>query len=163
VGQPEEALSWFDRALELLSGVRRQQPQHDEARTHFRLTSWDRGDLYVRLGQTDKAFADWEQALTLEVGDEPARQRLRALVQALRRGLAGDYAAAATTVQAAAGPDRLRIDPMFTQRLAWVYALAAAAVRRDPSLPPEDRSQLAETYDDRAMQVLTWDDKASYF
>jgi tetratricopeptide (TPR) repeat protein len=67
LGRDEEALRWFDRAVEL-------QP-------FFGGTYANRGILYDRMGEYDKAVADYEKALEL---DESAGEGPHWLIRFLR-------------------------------------------------------------------------------
>ena len=120
-----------------------------EAREVLRNTYWGRALALTSLGSHAEALADWDRAI--ELADAATRRWLR-LYRAATLARLGDHAKA---VQEAAGLVSAKSKSReLVYRLAAVYALAAAAVRVDHSLPREDRQGQAAVYSKRAVELL---------
>ncbi|MBM4091190.1 MAG: tetratricopeptide repeat protein [Planctomycetes bacterium] len=61
----EEALSWYSKAEEVFSRVRRTDPQHDLAGELLGQCYTERARAHMRLGHLAECFADYEQALRI--------------------------------------------------------------------------------------------------
>jgi serine/threonine-protein kinase len=157
-GDLPAAERWYARAVATLGGVLRKEPRHTFAREYLRNAHWKRAKLLARRGRPAQAVAEWDRAITLD--DGPLRSHFR-LSRAHSLAAAGDHARAAAEADELARALSLTGDGLY--HLACVYALAAAAVRRDRGLSAANQDKLARRYGDRAVALLHRAHKAGYF
>jgi tetratricopeptide (TPR) repeat protein len=157
-GRPEEAFSWYAKAISGLEAVRQRQPKHPTARNSLRNAFRARADMLTRLGRHSEALPDWDRALELEAGPDRARFRLW---RALTLAQIGEH------VQATAEVNDLSRSKSATGATlydaACVFALSSAAVGKDAKLPQTERAQLVEQYMVRAVQLLIQAQAAGLF
>jgi serine/threonine-protein kinase len=157
-GQSGEALQHYEKAVGTLGAVLQRQPRHPEARQFLVSTLQGRGVLLTQLGRHAEALRDWERALETDPGQR--REQLQ-LARAATFAHLGDHVRATTEANALTDPGAASGDTLY--RAARIYALAAAAARRDAQLPEAERDPLAGRYGERAVELLAKARTAGHF
>jgi hypothetical protein len=143
----------------MLEDALRREPRHMLSRLFLKRAFWGRAESLSRLGRHAESIAGWDRALGLDDGSEGDHIRLDRAIALAR---AGDHARA---LAQADPPARSRTIPPAERsyKLACVFARAAAAIRDDAKLPPDDRTARAETFAARAVEQLVQARHAGYF
>jgi tetratricopeptide (TPR) repeat protein len=149
-GQPEAALSWFDKAIDRVQTVLAKDQRLASARLTLCNAHWNRALVLTRLNRHVEAVRDWDRAIELDEGS------MRNL---LRLGRAGCLAQTGEHVRAVAEANALTegkdVPGPTLYDAACVYALAAASVKDD--------AKLSEQYAGRAVGLLRQAQKTGYF
>src|SRR5262249_48125583 len=146
---PKESLRWYDRVFTVLDRLRKRDAELQPARAIRLRAHRARAEARSQLGRHRQAADDWKQAADLESEDK-RRDCLLQRTMALAR--AGDHEQAGKEAERLPGGKGLKGESAYN--LACVYALAAAAVRRDKKLTSSEQSKNAEQHAARAMQLL---------
>jgi tetratricopeptide (TPR) repeat protein len=142
------ALQWYSRAIPILEGALRKEPNEVQTRECLSIAHEARGKVLSRLGKHEEGLRDCERSLELDNGRAKLAIRVsRAQVLARSGQHARADAEATQLVQegSLSGEDRYRV--------AVVWALACAAARKDVRLAEQSRQQ-ADEYATRAMNLL---------
>jgi tetratricopeptide (TPR) repeat protein len=138
-----EALGWYARAVSTLETVLQLDPGNGDAKKVLGRAYAGRADALQRLGRQPESVQARERAV--ELVEEPIRSRERMfLAMALAR--MGDHERAVQHADALAAAATIPRHEHPAYERATVYALAAAAARKDAKLPPAERENRAEAY-----------------
>jgi serine/threonine-protein kinase len=167
-GKPQEALVYYDRAIEEAERARQHEQHLTLAKFYLGNGSWLRAMALGRLGRHADAVKDWEQAIKFDPFGVPDLLKL-SLAAALSRhsgiplGPAdlGDHARA--TSQANEVLKKTAIPGPTLHHLATVFTVSARAAGQDPKLSQADRERLAEQYASRAVELLRKAAELGYF
>ncbi|QEH37628.1 Serine/threonine-protein kinase PknB [Aquisphaera giovannonii] len=136
LGRPAEALSAWDRALELQEGL----PPDSSAS----FTCAGRAEALEALGRYPEALAAWDRAI--RDAPEPSREDYVSS-RALTLARMGDHARATASAAAAFR------SPLNAYNAACVYALSCSAVRHMNNAPP-GAATISAGYAARAVEIL---------
>jgi tetratricopeptide (TPR) repeat protein len=118
-GDPAAGLPWYDRAVDGLAAVLKQQPNEASTRQALRRAHAGRARALGKLGRHADAVQAWDQALKADAS--PANAEIR-LYRAAALARAGDPATAAAEVEALAANAKA---PVLVG-MAHVHAIIAA-------------------------------------
>jgi tetratricopeptide (TPR) repeat protein len=157
-GDSQSAVKGYDQAVKQFQGVLTAEPANLQARSLLRSALSERGETLSTLGRHVEALRDIDLALALAGGDFKNVLRLQ---RARTLALKGDHRGGAAEARALAGLPR--VPALARYNLACVFALCAAAVRRDTRLAAADRDRQAEHHAGWAVKMLDRARQAGYF
>ena len=155
-GKLEEAIEWTDRAVARLDGIIAEQARNVQARQTLAQAYATKAQTLSKLGRHGEALENSDHALAVGVEQLAARLRLgRAAIWARQ----GDHARCVAEARAveqdhASKPNVSGAIDDLSYQLAWVYALAASAVKQAQQLSQAEQEKLAEQYGARAVALL---------
>jgi tetratricopeptide (TPR) repeat protein len=129
--QPQEALTWHDRAIPLLETVLAATPRDALARQVLSRAYTSRAYALNKLHRYREAVADWERAIKLE--DDPTRRARWRIHLAWTLRQVQDYARAVEEAETASRSANLSDSELVD--LASTFGVAASAARRTGSEP----------------------------
>jgi tetratricopeptide (TPR) repeat protein len=160
-GKEEAALPLYTRAIEALDGVLENgdAKQRETAMQYLRNSHWGHGLTFSRQGKLEPALAELDRAVLL---DRAGPQRDELMVERSRiLALLGRHDRATQSVMKLFKGKKPEARVLYQG--ACVYALSAAAVRKDDTLPLPARDRLAELHARRSLQLLDEARWAGYF
>jgi len=152
-GQTGAAIADLTKSVAPLEALLKHEPGYELARDRLYRTHARRAELLANQGKHVDSAIDWERAVAYTPpGDS---RQLRRLFLALAYARAGRHADALREVDALSGP-MPRAAPRSAQlmHLAQVCAVALMAAKKDETLPPDDRTKLANAYAAKALDLL---------
>jgi tetratricopeptide (TPR) repeat protein len=145
-GQPEQALDWYDKAINALEPIFKKESRYVPAREALRDARWGRALALDRLGRYQDAVRDWERAESLDEGRQRVVFQLgRAISQA---HLKGNHREALAEADALAK----NADGPTLAGLARLCALASAPLTGGQK--PAVATTVREQYASRAVVLL---------
>jgi tetratricopeptide (TPR) repeat protein len=151
----QEGLDWFTLAIKTL----KPEQEYASARRFLHNTYFNRSLLWSAQDKFAEALKDLDRAIVLEGGLGEDRTRSERAVVLARQG---QSARAVEEVNRLKG-DRSKPTDRTLFNSACVHALASAAARGDPKIPPADRNRMAEDHAGRALNLLGQARAAGFF
>jgi tetratricopeptide (TPR) repeat protein len=148
-GQPEEALVWYGKSIGTLREVLARAGKDLWAEQFLRSAYWGRATALTKLDRDEEADKDWQQAFKLDTS--PAGERTR-VERAYGLADAGRYGRATKEAEALATTAPVTANSLYSA--AGVCARCSRVVRKDTGLAEARRSQLAESFATRAVELL---------
>jgi tetratricopeptide (TPR) repeat protein len=143
------ALEWYSRAIPVLEGALRKEPNEVQARECLSNVHEARGKVLSKLGKHEEGLRDCDRSLELDNGRAKLSIRV-SRAQVLARS--GQHARADAEATQLARERSLSEEDRF--RVVVVWALACASAGKDTRLSAARRQQQAEEYATRAMDLL---------
>jgi len=158
-GDSRSALEWYERAIITLQSALHREPRHAEGRRSLMDSHWGRAETLSRLARYSEAIVDWDRAVELSDGKNDDQVRLGRAAAIAR---SGDHSRA---IDEANALSRAATTPNGERcyNLACIFALASAAVARDPLFAGSDRARRAEHLAARAVEHLAAAQSDGYF
>jgi tetratricopeptide (TPR) repeat protein len=157
-GKIAAARDWYRKSLAVLEPAYTRAPKNPAARDYLGNTRLVWAQVLSQLGQHRDALAACDRALELATGDAVASLRVLRLHEL---AAVGDHAAAVGGADTLAKSSGLPAGRRYA--LACVYALAAAAARKDQKLADDERDRTVQGYSGRALAQLTAAEEAGLF
>jgi tetratricopeptide (TPR) repeat protein/tRNA A-37 threonylcarbamoyl transferase component Bud32 len=157
-GKIEAARDWHRKSLEVLEPAYTREPKNPIARQYLATTRLVWAQVLSLSGEHRDALAACDRALELATVVSAERVRVLRLHEL---AAVGDHEAAARGADTLAKNSAL--PPGARYELAGVYALAAAAARKDKNLADEERNRMAQGYSGLALALLTAAEEAGFF
>jgi serine/threonine-protein kinase len=157
-GRLDAGLELFTQAVHGLEPVWKREATNPTLRQYLGNAHWYRADALVRKQQYGPALEDWDRALSLGTGGNRDLVRLR---RAATLVYLGDLSAALREAEALAG--RTPATDAVLLQAAGVFALASGAVGQDKQLSQNERTDRADAYAGRALQLLAKARSTGYF
>jgi serine/threonine protein kinase len=155
--QPQKAMEWHDRAIQILARLVARQPELPTAAETLAYAHAMRAYSQGQLRRFSEALADWDRALELE----PGRPLLTRILRAEALARTGAHAAAAAEAHALA--EDTSQTPQRRAETAGIFALAIAAAAQDGSLSPSERYRVGDEYAAEALALLERAEAEGYF
>jgi serine/threonine-protein kinase len=148
-GRLEAALESFTQAIRGLEPVQQREATNPTLRQYLSDAHWKRADALVRGQRYPEALKDWDRALGLATGGSRDLVRLRRAGTLVHLGdLAGALGDAEALASGTAATDAVLL------QAACVFALASGRVGADGQLSPRERTERADAYAGRSLQLL---------
>jgi tetratricopeptide (TPR) repeat protein/predicted Ser/Thr protein kinase len=155
--QPQKSLSCYEQTIDTLTEVHRKDPQNSDAKDILFQAYSGHARALTRLQRHAEALPDWKQALELDPWPKQDRYRV---ARALAWSHVGEHARAAAEAKKLAAQKKPSGE---LYDLASIYALAAAAPRREAQPPTAGDESPAESHAASAVQLLRRAHDAGYF
>jgi serine/threonine-protein kinase len=140
-GKPQYGLNWFEQAARVLDPLRKQHGQNPSIKLGLCNAHWGRANALLRLNRPAESLPAWDRALEEDNGTSRGPLRLGRACAASRQG---EHAQATALARELTG--QAPGDGNLLYHAAYVYAVAAGAVRQD--------HRLAEQYAAQAVALL---------
>jgi tetratricopeptide (TPR) repeat protein len=148
-GHPREALGWYGRAIDRVTGVLAKEPRDSAARRIAADAYRSRALALAHMGKHGDSIADWDQAMVFN------EDSLRVVLRSMR---AESLAHAGRYREAVAEAKELSRRPPGGKNacynLACVCAVAAAAAAVDQKAPAAMRQELSNCYQAESLALL---------
>jgi len=154
----DESIARSDAGLKQVEPYLRIEPHDVEAREVCLKLHGNRGLALSWLGKHRESADDWTRVVELSTEPVPAGYRVRLAMELVQSGELVRALAQAQLVNAT--PD-IASDDCYN--LGCLYALEAAAVRKDPNVSPADRARLVGSHIADAMRWLKSAAVAGFF
>jgi serine/threonine-protein kinase len=151
------ALRSAEEALRIYQKLAADHPNLSRYRPRLKVAHFTRAYALFNLDRHSEALKDWDRALELDSGEDRAALRVQ---RALTLVTLGEYATATAEAKAVAPA---KLDPSDVYDLAYVFARAMAAARRDSKLSSAEQDRLAQEYADSVLQLLARVAAAGFF
>jgi serine/threonine protein kinase len=148
-GHPQEALGWYNRAIDRLSQVLKKEARDTSARRIAADAFRSRALVLVRLGKHGEAIADWDQAIVFN--EESFRSILRSM-RAESLAHSGRYREAVTEAKELSRQPPPGKNACYN--LACICAVAAVAAAEDPKAPAATRQAISNRYQEESLALL---------
>jgi tetratricopeptide (TPR) repeat protein len=147
--QPAAAIASYNEAIDRLQPAVSASPGEVEARHTLSDAYAHRAAALIKQNQNMAAARDLNRAVEVDCGKSRCQIRAERAASLARSGEYGHALIVADELAKCADPSA---ETRF--HLATVYAIASAAVDRDPRYPSVERLRLSQEYADRAMAFL---------
>ena len=148
-GDRKTALLTLAKAIDLLEGVLKNEPNHFTARYRALNAHGARAQIYENLDQWADAVPDWERVVELDAQPNPWLHRVLRTVAIAQAGL---HVRATTDVQLLAKDTSVPADGIY--ELGVACAISVKGVRSDRAIDDADRNLLAERYAVQAVAMF---------
>jgi serine/threonine-protein kinase len=148
-GRLEAALESFTQAIHGLEPVLNREATNPTVRKDLSEAHWRRADALVRGQRYADALTDWERALRLATGANRDLVRLRRAATLVHLG---DLSQALRETEELAS--RTPASDAVLLQAACVFALVSGAVGQDKQLSQGERTERADVYARRSLQLL---------
>jgi serine/threonine protein kinase len=157
-GKYQPALGWFDKSVQMLEAVLKQEPRQREARPSLNEAYKLRVETLTRLERYADALADLDRLLELAGGEKSDSLRLLRAVILARMGQHGSAMTEADKLFGEAS-----MSPNMLYDLACLCSLCSAAIRRHTGISKAQQDSQAEQYAVRAVELLKKARAAGFF